>query len=93
MLGSIPLRLILFLFYYLSPPSAGETRLLRAAVMGDVPLVKELISKGADVDMADHAGCSPLHAAADTEVARLLLAVSQRRAKRRRATSWKESRI
>jgi hypothetical protein len=57
------------------PFSAGETRLLRAVVAGDVALVGELIGKGADVDLADNAGCSPLHAAANTDIAKMLLEV------------------
>ena len=42
----------------------GATALIRAAKAGDVPLVKLLLERGADPDLATNRGYTPVHAAA-----------------------------
>jgi len=50
------------------------TDLHRAALEGNVKLVKELIAKGADRNAKSEDGSAPLHFVASQEVARLLIA-------------------
>lgn len=55
----------------------GETRLFRAVAEGSAGIVKKLLKDGADPNIANHQGISPLHLAAywgETEITRLLLA-------------------
>ena len=41
----------------------GETKLHTACINNDVTLVRQLLSDGADVNIADYAGWTPLHEA------------------------------
>eukprot|EP00053_Salpingoeca_punica_P008775 m.78339 g.78339 ORF g.78339 m.78339 type:complete len:593 (+) comp14742_c0_seq2:161-1939(+) len=52
---------------------AGESKLHKAAMNGKVEAVLDLISKGADVNLADNSGWTPLHYAADPAVSETLL--------------------
>lgn len=54
----------------------GETKLYRAVRSGSIKEVKKLLRDGADPDIADNHGLTPLHHAAywgETEIAQLLL--------------------
>ena len=51
----------------------GETAILRATQNGDEELVQQLIDDGADVNIADHAGWTPLHESSTVSLATLLL--------------------
>ena len=51
----------------------GETAILRATQNGDEEMVRQLIADGADVNIADYAGWTPLHESATVSLAKLLL--------------------
>ena len=55
-------------------PSASERALIDAAYAGNVEAVKQHLASGADVNVKGKIGGTPLHTAANKEIAELLIA-------------------